>query len=292
MKYKAVQKVVFAHKINMSGLVLDQALPAPGLESADPFLLIHHAEVQIAAGSHVRDYGVGPHPHRGFSPVTFVYQGDVHHRDSRGNSRVVHAGGTQWMHSGMGLIHSERPSATLASVGGVMEIVQFWVNVPERYKMSQPYYLPLEQDDTPTWHAENDNAVVQVITGKFKDLQGPVKTYTPMLILRIALQEGGTLQVDVPPEFETLLYQLDGQTIINEDLGGASKQLTWFDRTGRGIQLHAHQPTRAILFAGAPIGEKIVVNGPFVMNSETQILEAMRDYQMGKMGFLVEDFND
>lgn len=290
MKNRSIKKIIHAQKVNMGGFIVDQALPMGSVEMIDPFLLIHHASKDYEAGSDERDLGVGPHPHRGFSPVTFVFEGEVHHRDSKGNNSVVQAGGIQWMHSGMGIVHSERPSKKLASEGGTMEIIQFWVNVPGKYKMVQPEYVPLTEKDTPTKMLKDKKSNIQLIAGNFAEFKGPVSTYSPLLIMRLNLKKDAEVAIPIPEDFNTLVYQLDGKLEFNNKHEGVDKQLTWFEQDGAGIGVKALEDTRTILLAGIPISEEVVAHGPFVMNTESQILEAMRDYQMGKMGMLEEDF--
>lgn len=291
MKYRSVKRSLHAQKVNMGGFIVDQPLPIGDVNMIDPFLLIHHASTNYTAGTDVKDLGVGPHPHRGFSPVTFVFQGEVHHRDSRGNSSVVKAGGTQWMHSGLGIVHSERPSKNLSANGGTMEIIQFWVNVPGKYKMVTPEYVPLSEQDTPTKILEDGLSKVQIITGEFDDIKGVIYTYSPLLILRLDLKKDATVEIAIPENYNCLVYQLDGNLEFNQETEGIKKQLSWFETEGEKIAIKAAEDTRAILLAGLPISEKVVSQGPFVMNSETQILEAMRDYQKGKMGVLIEEFD-
>ena len=276
----------------MGGFIVEQPLPMDGVDMIDPFLLIHHASKDYSAGSDEKDLGVGPHPHRGFSPVTFVFQGEVHHRDSRENSSVVQAGGTQWMHSGMGIIHSERPSKNLAINGGTMEIIQFWINVPDKFKMVQPEYVPLTEEETPTKILSDGKSTIQVIAGEFEDIKGVISTYSPLQILRLNLKKEVKVEIPVPANYNCLVYQLDGKLEFNEEIEGVKKQLSCFEAEGQKIAIKATEDTRAILLAGQPISEKVVSHGPFVMNTESQIMEAMLDYQMGKMGFLVEEFDE
>ncbi|WP_020528158.1 pirin family protein [Flexithrix dorotheae] len=290
MKTRSISRVDKAQKVNMDGFIVDQALPLPQINMVNPFLLIHHADAKYEAGANPKTTGVGPHPHRGFIPVTFVYKGEVHHRDSRGNSSVVKAGGTQWMHSGMGVIHSERPSKAFAAEGGKMEIIQLWINVPAAHKMVQPRYFPLEAEETPEINSPDNLVNVQVVTGEFGGVKGPIPQFTPMVNLRITAQKSGKIELPIDQNFNTLLYLLDGKLKINGSHLAGRKELVVFDNDGESIQLEAEENTRAILLAGVPIEEKVVSHGPFVMNKDTEIMEAMRDYQMGKMGVLIEDF--
>ena len=138
---KVIKGIYSADKVDMGGILLDQPLPNGRLDSVDPFLLIHHWSDQLPGGQKQKDLGVGPHPHRGFSPVTLIFQGSLRHRDSFGNDEIVEAPGAQWMHSGKGIVHSERPSESLAEGGGPFEIIQFWVNSPAESKKKVPQLL-------------------------------------------------------------------------------------------------------------------------------------------------------
>jgi len=272
----------------MGGHIIEQPLPNAVMDQLDPFLLVHHAEWDLKGNQRQQEVGIGGHPHRGFSPVTFVFQGDVRHQDSFGNDAIVQAGGTQWMHAGKGITHSERPSATLAQKGGKQEIIQFWVNSPAKHKMELPYYLPLSKEDTPGIEEEKFN--MQIVAGEYKGLQGPAKTFSPMLLLRGEIESTGSAHVDIPDTYNTLMYLLDGELIVN-DTSAKAKDLIWFNRDGQSLQFSAIKDTRFIILSGEPIGEEVTTYGPFVMNTQTEILEAMRDSQMGKMGVLIENFD-
>lgn len=286
---RSIFRVIPSQKVNMGGIILDQPLPYRSVDQIDPFLLLHHWNSVLPGDQRPFDGGVGPHPHRGFSPVTFIFQGSLHHRDSRGGDSVVHAGGTQWMNAGRGMIHSERPSVEMAASGGPFELIQFWVNSPSQHKMDVPAYYPLSKEDTPTLLLDEGRASVAVVTGDFMGLSGPIPAQSQILALRLELQAGAQVQLPVPAGYNAFVYQLDGHLRVNGLTETRARDLTWFSDDGEAVVLEALQPTRAILLSGKPIGEKIVSHGPFVMNSETQIMQAMRDYQMGKMGVLIEE---
>lgn len=287
MKERGIKRVIPAQKVNMGGHLLDQPLPTGGVEYIDPFLLIHHWKSELPANSNPKTIGVGPHPHRGFSPVTYIYKGDVHHRDSLGNSQVVAAGGTQWMFAGKGITHSERQSAALAKQGGELEFIQFWVNAPSANKMEKASYLPLSADDTPT--VSKGKSSVQVVVGEYEGTKGATDYFMPLLLLRVTIEAGETLDFDIPAAHNTLFYQLDGELSINGQKT-VEKDMTWFENDGTKISVTAASTTRFMVMAGEPIGEKVTSYGPFVMNNSTEIMEALRDSQMGKMGILIEDF--
>jgi redox-sensitive bicupin YhaK (pirin superfamily) len=149
MKTRTIETIAYGQQMDMGGFPIRQALPSSKADMLDPFLLLHHANIKVAENVDVKNAGVGPHPHRGFSPVTFIFKGGVHHRDSRGNSHIVYEGGTQWMNAGMGVIHSERPPVDIHELGGVQELIQLWINTPAANKMEVPAYIPVTKEDTP-----------------------------------------------------------------------------------------------------------------------------------------------
>jgi quercetin 2,3-dioxygenase len=286
---RSIHRVIPAQKVNMGGIILDQPLPYRSVDQIDPFLLLHHWSSVLPGDQRPFESGVGPHPHRGFSPVTFIFQGALHHRDSRGGNSIVEAGGTQWMNSGRGMIHSERPAAALAESGGPFELIQFWVNTPGEHKMDAPAYFPLSKEDTPTLLLDDGKASVAVVAGEFGDVHGPITTPSPVLALRLTLEPGAAVQLAVPAGYNAFVYQLDGQLYFNGLKKTYARDLTWFNDDGDMVAVEALTATRAILLAAKPLGEKVVSHGPFVMNSETQIMQAIRDYQIGKMGVLIEE---
>lgn len=289
---RKVKQIIPASKVNMGGIILDQPLPTASFDQIDPFLLIHHWYKVLPGDQKQNEAGVGPHPHRGFSPVTFIFKGGVHHRDSRGNDSIIYEGGTQWMNSGRGIVHSERPYKQLAEEGGEFEIIQFWVNNPAKFKMEQPSYQPLPKEETPVYNSEDGKAKVYVVAGNYNNIKGKISANSPLIILRMELEENGALDFTIPADYNTLIYQLDGELNINNSVQSKAKDLIWFDNDGEEkINISANKKSRAILLAGEPINEEVASYGPFVMNTQTEIMEAMRDAQMGKMGVLIEELN-
>lgn len=287
MAKRTVKQIIPAQRVNMGGHLLDQPLPVREVEQIDPFLLIHHWEDTMKGGQKQKDVGVGPHPHRGFSPVTFVFKGNVHHRDSFGNEAVVESGGTQWMHAGRGVTHSERPGKDLAENGGEIEFIQFWVNTPSTHKMETPIYMPISDEETPRIPMEGVD--LGLIAGEYQGIKGPATTYSPLKLMRGEAKENATISVDIPQEFNTLIYLLNG-TINIDGKTGYGKDMLWLENEGNEIEMQVEKGTRFIILAGVPIHEELATYGPFVMNNQTEILEALRDAQMGKMGILIEDF--
>ena len=289
MKNRSVKNLLHAEMIEMEGMSVRQPFPTLKMQQLDPFLLLHHADNILAPDIRPEHAGVGPHPHRGFSPVTFIFTGGVHHRDSRGNDSVVYAGGVQWMNAGMGLMHSERPPVNIQEIGGRQEIIQLWINTPAKYKMDQPEYFSLPEDRLPKFVTPDGRVSMSVIAGELMGKKGVVPTKSPVNAATMEIIKGSKIEIPIPLDHNAFLYVLSGE--INIGGYGLTEALNAaiFANDGEGIGVEAREDARMLLMSGLPLNEKVVSHGPFVMNTETQILEAMRDYQKGKMGFLIED---
>ncbi|CAN5475889.1 pirin family protein [soil metagenome] len=289
MKLRTVSSLLYGHKVDMGGMPVRQPLPTNRVEQIDPFILLHHADIKVPTHVKPEHAGVGPHPHRGFSPVTFIFKGGVHHRDSRGNDSVIYAGGAQWMNAGMGVIHSERPPYDIAEIGGRQEIIQLWINTPSEHKMDQPAYFPLSAEEAPGKFSEDGKVSVKVFSGEILGLKGPIPSHTEVNAATLEFKKGGKISIPLPVHHNALIYLLAGKLTV--DGFGLVEELNvvHFKSDGDCIAMEALEDTRILLLSGAPLNEKLVSHGPFVMNTETEILEAMRDYQKGKMGILIEE---
>jgi redox-sensitive bicupin YhaK (pirin superfamily) len=288
MKNRSVLKLLYAYPRDMGGMPIRQPFPTANGDTLDPFLLLHHADVKVPTHIEPDHAGVGPHPHRGFSPVTFIFKGGVHHRDSRGNDSVVYAGGAQWMNAGMGAIHSERPPFDIHDIGGRQEIIQLWINSPAEHKMDQPVYFPLQAGDVPKFVTDDKLVTLNVMAGELLATKGPIPSKTPVNAATLEMKKGGRLEIALPSSHNAFIYLLDGKLKIEGFGLVEGLHAVVFSNDGDGLTVEGLEDTRALLMSGEPLNEKVVAHGPFVMNNETQILEAMRDYQMGKMGVLIE----
>ena len=289
MSKRTVKQIIPAQRINMGGHLLDQPLPFRSVDQIDPFLLIHHWDKPIKAGGNQKELGVGPHPHRGFSPVTFIFKGSVRHQDSIGNNVVVSDGGTQWMHAGKGIVHSERPGIDLVLNGGEQEFIQFWVNTPGKHKMEAPYYLPLSEEETPK--IELENTTIGVVAGSFMGVLGPAKTYSPQTLLRIDASSACSIEIPLPKHYNTLLYLLKGGVSVEKEKV-SSKTMIWYKNDGDMLTINISEASQFIILSGEPIREPVVSYGPFVMNNHEELQQAVSDFQDGKMGDLIETFAD
>ncbi|HEY5825672.1 MAG TPA: pirin family protein [Cyclobacteriaceae bacterium] len=289
MKTRTVSHLLYAEQYDMGGMPIRQPFPTNNVDSIDPFLLLHHADLKVPTHIDPDDAGVGPHPHRGFSPVTFIFNGGVHHRDSRGNDSVIYAGGAQWMNAGMGMIHSERPPKDIHEIGGRQEIIQLWINTPAAHKMDQPLYFPLSAGEAPEVISEDGKVKTRIFSGEVLGKKGPIPSHTEVNAATLELKKGGKISIPLPANHSAVIYLLDGK--LNVEGYGLAEGLhaVLFKNDGEGIAFEALEDTRILLLSGKPLNEKVAKHGPFVMNNQTQILEAMRDYQMGKMGVLIEE---
>jgi len=250
-----------------------------------PFLLLDYAgPAQFDAADHRR--GVGEHPHRGFETVTIVYQGEVDHRDSTGAGGHIGAGDVQWMTAASGILHEEFHSDAFKRKGGVLEMVQLWVNLPASKKMSEPGYQTLLNADIPDVALPDDAGRVRVIAGAFDGAKGPARTHTPMNVWDVRINQGSTARFDVTPGHSLALVILHGTVLVNGSEVAREAQVVHLERDGSAVMIEANSDTTLLLLSGEPIDEPIVGHGPFVMNSHAEIRQAMTDFNAGRFGQL------
>lgn len=251
----------------------------------DPFLLLDYASpYEFNPGTAPR--GVGEHPHRGFETVTVVYQGELEHRDSGGNAGKIGPGDVQWMTAASGVVHQEFHSEEFTQRGGMFEVAQLWVNLPAKFKMTPPRYQEILNRDIPNASLVGGVGSVRVIAGEFEGTRGPAKTYTPILLWDLQLAAGHKTELAVPDGFTTILVVQHGVVKLGNSQPADGVALAMFDRTGDRISIECVQDARALLMAGEPIGEAVIGQGPFVMNTREEIRQAAIDYQSGAMGSL------
>ncbi len=286
---KKVKQLIPAYDVNMGGIIIKQALPTQKVDQVDPFLLLHHGKMKFRDDVPAKRQGLDPHPHRGFSPVTFVIDGEVHHRDSRGNNHIAKKGEVQWMNAGMGIIHSERPSEELVKQNSYQEILQLWINSPAHVKMKQPYYQHISIDNMPIIDSEDGKVINKLIAGSFRGETSKTRTESKMMIIWSNAQQTGMERIGIPAVHNSMLYLVAGKIRIAGYGQIERKTLAVFDKEGEIVEIETLEDSEFILFTGKPLNEKVEQQGPFVMNNQTQIMEAYRDYQMGKMGILIEE---
>ncbi len=246
-----------------------------------PFLMLDYAgPAEFPPADKPR--GVGLHPHRGFETVTILYQGEVEHHDTAGNGGLIGPGDVQWMTAAKGLLHEEMHSAAFTRQGGTFEAIQLWVNLPARYKMIAPHYQSITDDLIPVVKLDEKGSVVRVIAGNYQDAKGPANTYTPINLWDMRLPDGQTVELEIPEDYTTLLFALKGSIKINNSATMNDVELAFFERLGKTITLTALKDATLLVMNGEPIDEPIAGYGPFVMNTEQEIRQAIEDFNSGR----------
>lgn len=249
-----------------------------------PFIMLDYAgPAEFPPSSQKR--GVGEHPHRGFETVTIVYQGNLEHRDSAGNHGTIGPGDVQWMTAASGVIHEEWHEQAFTQRGGILEMIQLWVNLPGKDKMSPPKYQEILAKQIPSVSLGNGNTA-RVIAGEYLAAKGPASTFTPIVLLDVKLKAGTHQPMTFPDGFTTLVLVLSGQVKVNDAEQAGEAEMAILDRAGDSFYLDALQDTALVVLGGQPIDEPVVSYGPFVMNTEAEIRQAMQDYRSGRMGHL------
>lgn len=248
-----------------------------------PFLLLDYAGPATFAPTTARR-GVGEHPHRGFETVTIVYSGEVEHRDSTGAGGIIGPGDVQWMTAAGGIVHEEFHAPAFAREGGLFEVIQLWVNLPARDKMGDPGYQPITNAEIPRVDLPEGAGSVRVIAGSFNGAAGPARTFTPMNLWDVRLNAGARTEFDVPEGHTTGLFVLRGRIRLGSGEAIADAHIAVLERAGARVVVEAEADTTLLLLSGAPIDEPVVGYGPFVMNTQQEIRQAIADYQSGRMG--------
>ena len=248
-----------------------------------PFIMLDYASPKEFSITD-RRRGVGEHPHRGIETVTLAYQGEVEHRDSSGGGGVIKPGDVQWMTAGKGIVHDEFHSEEFSKKGGVFEMVQLWINLPRKHKMTNPKYQEISSAVIP-FKLLGDNIKLRVIAGSFEEIEGPSSTYTKVNLYDIISQENKSISLNFENGTNTVILIMSGQVTV-ENKNFKDKDILIFEREGLQIDLKVSDNFKGLILTGEPINEPIVAQGPFVMNTKEEIYQAFSDYQNGKMGRL------
>lgn len=285
---KKVQRILRSHGGHWvgNGFPVRTLFAYPDLgQVVSPFLMLDYAGPMEFPPTNER-LGVGEHPHRGFETVTIVYDGEVEHRDSAGGGGSIGPGDVQWMTAASGIVHEEFHGENFARTGGRFEMVQLWVNLPAKDKMTAPRYQGILNNDIPQVALPNEQCSVRVIAGEFADEQGPAKTYTPIHVWDLQLSSDQPVEFTVPEGFTAMLVVLKGQVFVHDSDVITEAEVGVLDRSGDTLRIDRAEDAKVLLLMGEVIAEPIVGRGPFVMNTMQEIRQAIEDYQDGKMGHL------
>lgn len=253
----------------------------------DPFLMMDYAAPQHFAGNRNTDFrGVGEHPHRGFETVTIAYQGEVEHKDSYGGGGVIGTGDVQWMTAGSGLMHQEFHSEKFSQEGGIFEMVQLWVNLPAKDKMTTPKYQAIESKDIPI--VSFTGGFARIIAGELDNVQGRASTFSPINMWDVRLEAGAIHTFAIPESHNLVILVLDGTVQINDDKVARNSELVCFERGGDAVKIEANNTAKLLILSGEPLNEPVVGYGPFVMNTAEEINQAVLDLRSGKFGQIVQ----
>ena len=252
-------------------------------DELSPFLLMDYAGPADFPAT-TRKLGVGQHPHRGFETVTIVYEGGVSHRDSSGGGGTIGPGDVQWMTAASGLLHEEYHSPDYAAKGGPFEMVQLWVNLPAKDKMSAPGYQGIVADDIPEVALPGNAGTARIIAGNYGDVSGPARTFTPMNVWDLHLKAGHRIALDLPEGHTRALFVLRGSLRIDDKHTVRAAELAVMEREGSQLAFDVTDDAIVLLLSGAPLNEPIVGHGPFVMNTREEIIQAINDFNSGRFG--------
>lgn len=259
---------------DIGDLRTQRPIPNDERDQIDPFLFLNHHGPQVYPPNN-NGLPFGPHPHRGFETVTFIIEGSLAHRDTGGHESVIHAGGVQWMTAGRGLVHSELSPKEFIRNGGPLEILQLWVNLPSRLKMTEPRYIGLQREQIPTHESDDGRVTMNVISGE----GGPIASLTGITMMTIAMKAGGRVTLSAPRGRSVFFYIVRGTLNV-----GKAMELVDFNDDGDTIDVEAESDAIVLFGHADPIGEPVVSYGPFVMNTREEIVQAMNDYQRGMFG--------
>ena len=285
-RVQSARSVVAQHpakRDDIEDLVTRRPLPGPQLEQLDPFLFLNHHGPQVYPANN-RGLPFGPHPHRGFETVTFILDGSLAHADSASHQSVIHAGGVQWMTAGSGIIHAEISPPEFRRDGGSLEILQLWVNLPSRLKMSEPRYVGLQQEEIPAITLPGGGEL-RLIAGQWQEQTAPITSLTGVFMATLRLPSGVSEQLPVAAGRQVFLYLVSGEVSV----GGEPVKphhLIEVDREGERIDIEASSNARLLFGHGDVIDEAVYSHGPFVMTTRAEIVQAVEDYQAGRFGGL------
>jgi redox-sensitive bicupin YhaK (pirin superfamily) len=279
---RTIRKQHRAIRDDIADLTTRRPLPSPSIDQLDPFLFLNHHGPQVYPP---QNHGLpfGPHPHRGFETVTFILEGDIAHRDSGGHESVIKAGGVQWMTAGRGLVHEEVSSDEFMRSGGPLEVLQLWVNLPARLKMTTPGYVGLQRDQIPSFETDDGRVRINLISGTWDKHSGPIRSLTDVHMMTVVFTTGGHARLPAPRGRNVFLYVVCG-TVNIASTRAETHNLIELNDDADAVDIEATSDALILFGHAQPLSEPVVAHGPFVMNTKQEIVEAMHDYQAGKFG--------
>lgn len=290
MKPRTIDKIISPPPVHWvgDGFRVHNFIPGMGQmtrERVSPFILLDYNSKHYFAPAE-RPRGVGVHPHRGFETVSIAYKGKIAHHDSFGNSGVIDEGDVQWMTASSGLLHKEYHEKGFSEKGGLFHMVQLWVNLPAKVKMSPPKYQAITNNEMGKYQLPDGAGVIEIIAGNYHDVKGPAFTFTPVELFNAKLETGGKAAFSFPAGYNTCALVIEGSIIVNGTEKAGSDHFLLFGNDGEDITIEASERAIVLIMSGEPIDEPIAAHGPFVMNTQTEIMQAYADLNRGRFGFL------
>jgi redox-sensitive bicupin YhaK (pirin superfamily) len=255
------------------------------MQRMDPFIMLDYNSRFYFPPSD-KPLGVGVHPHRGFETVTIAYKGRVAHHDSAGGGGIIGEGDVQWMTAASGVLHKEYHEETFSKEGGEFQMVQLWVNLPAKDKMSRPKYQAISNQEMGIVELENNGGSIEIIAGEYRNVKGPASTFTPISMLNAKLTEQGEAEFNFPANSNTALLVVEGEIEVNESATIPLDHFVLFENEGEQFTVKGLKKSTVLILSGQPINEPIAAHGPFVMNTRQELVEAFQDFQNGKFGYL------
>lgn len=255
------------------------------MQRMSPFLMLDYNSTYNFPPSDTPK-GVGVHPHKGFETVTIAYKGKVAHHDSSGGGGIIGEGDVQWMTAAKGVLHKEYHEEEWSKKGGDFQMVQLWVNLPAKNKKSDPKYQAIKHSDINRYELPNNSGIIEVIAGEYKDKKGSASTFTPVHLFNAKLEKGGKADFQFPSEFNTALLVLEGTVTVNGKEAIPTDHMALMANDGESFEIKAKDEAVVLVLSGEPIQEPIAAQGPFVMNTREELIEAFNDFNMGKFGYL------
>ncbi|WP_179354614.1 pirin family protein [Winogradskyella vidalii] len=255
------------------------------MQRMDPFIMLdYNSKYNFPATNSPK--GVGVHPHRGFETVTIAYKGRVEHNDSAGGGGVIGEGDVQWMTAASGVLHKEYHETEWSKTGGEFQMVQLWVNLPAKDKMSEPKYQAIVSKEISKIDLPNSAGAIEIIAGEYKGTKGAASTFSPINMFNLKLNKGGKTELSFPSNYTTAILMVEGEAIINGVTRAAEDHFIMFSNDGESFTVEAASDAIILVLSGEPLNEPIAAHGPFVMNTKEELVEAFQDFNTGKFGYL------
>jgi redox-sensitive bicupin YhaK (pirin superfamily) len=288
MKKRTIESVISPREPHFvgDGFRVHNFIPSTlSMQRMSPFIMMDYNSKFVFPPSDIPK-GVGVHPHRGFETVTIAYKGKVAHGDSSGNTGIIGEGDVQWMTAASGILHKEHHEETFSKTGGEFQMVQLWVNLPAKDKMSTPKYQGITKDQISKYILPDEGGAIEVIAGEHRGIKGAASTFTPLNLFNVRLNKGAKEAFSFPASYNSAILVVEGNITVNGETAVTTDHLALLANDGEAFTIEASENAVVLVLGGEPINEPIATYGPFVMNTKAEIMQAVEDFNIGKFGYL------